>query len=197
VQRANWGNAEQQDRDRQIREPCMHAATDTSAVIAHLLAPSEAIPNHPRWPLLIFPGAVAIEGSDPARAFESLFSRNGWPPAWRNGVYPFPHFHSNAHEALGFYSGEATVLFGGDEGVVVTARPGDVIVLPAGTGHRRLSSRGSLGVVGAYPQGQGEPDLCRPPSSDPALVAAIVAVPLPAADPVYGEKGPLFAHWLR
>jgi uncharacterized protein YjlB len=30
------------------------------------------------------------------------------------------------------------VRFGGEDGVVLTAKPGDVIVLPAGTGHKKL-----------------------------------------------------------
>jgi uncharacterized protein YjlB len=164
-------------------------------VIAHPLAPGTAIPNHPRWPLLLYPGAVAIAGDDPAAVFEALFDRNRWPAAWRNGVYPYHHFHSNAHEALGVYSGEVTVQLGGDVGVVLTARPGDVIVLPAGTGHKKLSSRGALGVVGAYPAGMS-PDLCRPSSIDPQRArAAVTRVPLPECDPVYGVGGPLFQHW--
>jgi uncharacterized protein YjlB len=125
-------------------------AGDPARVVAHRLAASGAIPNHPQWPLLVYPGAVAITGADPAVAFEALFDRNRWPAAWRNGVFPFHHFHTTAHEALGVYSGEVTVQFGGDGGVVVTARPGDVIVLPAGTGHKKLDSRGALGIVGAY-----------------------------------------------
>ncbi len=75
------------------------APNDTGHVIAHCLAPAGAIPNHPHWPLLVYPGAVAIEGADPAAAFEALFNRNRWPAAWRNGVFPFHHFHTNAHEA--------------------------------------------------------------------------------------------------
>jgi uncharacterized protein YjlB len=171
---------------------------DTRGVVAHRLAPSGDIPNHPRWPLLIYPGAVRIGEDDAAEAFEALFERNGWPPAWRNGVYAFHHFHSNAHEALGIYSGEVTVQFGGDHGVVVTARPGDVIVLPAGTGHKKLSSSGSLGVVGAYPLGQQHPDLCRASGCGPdKLLEAVARVPLPGLDPVRGADGPLFAHWTR
>jgi len=173
------------------------APKDTPRVIAHHLASGGEIPNHPRWPLLLYPGAVAIAVADPATAFESLFDRNRWPAAWRNGVYPFHHFHSNAHETLGVYSGEVTVLFGGDGGVVVTARPGDVIVLPAGTGHKKLSSRGALGIVGAYPAGE-HPDMCRPPLSNSHQTAdAVARVQLPECDPVYGAGGPLFTHWLR
>ena len=52
------------------------APNDAGRVIAHRLAPAGAIPNHPRWPLLVYPGAVAIEGADPAAAFETLFDRN-------------------------------------------------------------------------------------------------------------------------
>lgn len=164
-------------------------------VLARLLPPSGAIPNHPRWPLLIYPGALATEGADLAAAFEALFQRNGWPAAWRNGVHGFHHFHSTAHEALGIYSGEVTVCFGGDGGIEITARPGDVVVLPAGTGHKRLAARGRLGVVGAYPVGQ-RADTCMPLTADARRAAQAVArVPLPAGDPVFGATGPLFEHW--
>lgn len=162
---------------------------------AHLLAPDGEIPNHPRWPLLVYAGAVPIAGADPAQAFEDLFNRNRWPAAWRNGVYPFHHYHSNAHEALGVYSGEVTVQFGGQRGVTLTARPGDVIVLPAGTAHKQIAARGTLGVVGAYPEGQ-RPDTCMPLVNDAAKsAAAVLRVALPACDPVAGAQGPLFAHW--
>ena len=171
------------------------APKDASRVVAYQLAPGGAIPNHPRWPLLVYPGAVEIAGPDPASAFETLFDRNRWPAAWRNGVYAHHHFHTTAHEALGVYSGEVTVQFGGDDGVVVTARPGDVIVLPAGTGHKRLSSHGVLGVVGAYPVGQ-HADMCTPLVLNRARNAdAVARVALPECDPVYGAKGPLFEHW--
>lgn len=165
------------------------------AVLAYRLAGGGAIPNHPRWPLLVYPGVVEIRGPDPARAFEALFERNGWPPAWRDGVYPFHHFHSNAHEVLGVYSGEVAVRFGGDGGIDLVAKPGDVVVLPAGTGHKKLSACGALGVVGAYPAGQ-KPDTCTA-SANPAghRAAAVARVPLPSGDPVFGPGGPLFEHW--
>ena len=164
-------------------------------VIAHLLPAAGDIPNHPRWPLLVYPAAIRLEGDDPAALFEALFARHGWPPAWRDGVFPFHHYHSNAHEALGVFSGEATVQFGGERGVTVVAGPGDVVVLPAGTGHKRISSRGVLGIVGAYPAG-ARPDTCMPPFARAGRNAdRVAAVPLPAADPVYGARGPLFEHW--
>jgi uncharacterized protein YjlB len=160
---------------------------------AFSLAPAGAIPNHPRWPLLVYNGAVALSGSDPAAIFEALFARNRWPAAWRNGVHPFHHYHADGHEALGIYSGEVTVQFGGEGGVTLTARPGDVIVLPAGTGHKKLAAKGPLGVVGAYPEGS-HPSQSRKAFSHETL-STIAGVPLPACDPVLGPGGPLFEHW--
>ena len=161
-------------------------------VITHLLAANGPIPNHPRWPLLVYPAVVQLARPE---AFEELFTGNRWPAAWRNGVHPFHHYHSNSHEALGVYEGEVTVQFGGERGITVTAKPGDVIVLPAGTGHKKLSSRGALGIVGAYPEGS-HPDTCMPPFARANSNAAKVAqVELPPSDPVYGPAGPLFDHW--
>lgn len=164
-------------------------------VVAYRLAQNSGVPNHPRWPLLLYPGALPLHTADLAAAFEALFTRNGWPAAWRNGIYPFHHFHCDAHEALGVYSGEVTAQFGGEDGVTLTAHAGDVIVLPAGTGHKKLSSRGGLGIVGAYPAGQ-QPDMCRPAANLlQQRAAAIARVALPMRDPVYGDGGPLIAHW--
>ncbi len=168
---------------------------DNSQVVAYHLAASRAIPNHPRWPLLVYSGVFAAATADLAAAFEELFNRNQWPAAWRNGIYPFHHYHCDAHEALAVYSGEVTAQFGGDDGIVITARCGDVIVLPAGTGHKKLSSRGALGIVGAYPAGQ-HPDMCTPLlSSQKHRATAVARVALPQRDPLYGAGGPLHDYW--
>jgi len=167
----------------------------TPGVVAHLLPADDAIPNHPRWPLLVYPGVVALKGEDPAAVFERLFERHAWPAAWRNGVHGFHHYHSTAHEVLGIYSGEVAVRFGGEHGIDIVARPGDVIVLPAGTGHKKLSARGPLGVVGAYPAGQ-RADTRTPLTGNLRRDReAIARVPLPASDPVFGVRGPLLEHW--
>lgn len=153
-----------------------------------------AIPNS-RLPLLVYPGAVEPSGDDPAAIFEARFAANGWRGAWRNGIYPFPHYHSTAHEVLGIARGEARVRFGGARGAALTVRPGDVVVIPAGVGHQNLGASADLLVVGAYPGGAAW-DLCYGrPEERPRVLANIARVPLPAADPVDGREGPLFEHW--
>ncbi|HRW11095.1 MAG TPA: cupin domain-containing protein, partial [Caldilineaceae bacterium] len=114
---------------------------------------------------------------------------HGWQGMWRNGIFDFPHYHSNAHEVLAICRGAATVRFGGERGQTLVVQAGDVALLPAGTGHQRLSPSGDLLVVGAYPPGQ-VPDLCRGNAAErPQVLTNIQRVPLPERDPVYGTDG--------
>ncbi len=75
--------------------------------------------------------------------------------------------------------------------------PGDVVIIPAGVGHKRLSAEGALGVVGAYPRGQ-HPDMCRAGADARERGARQVgAVAVPSMDPVYGVGGPMCRHWAQ
>jgi uncharacterized protein YjlB len=162
---------------------------------AHRLADDGTIPNNPELPLLLYRQALTPAGADPARAFEDLFARHGWAGSWRNGIYPFHHYHSTAHEVLGIARGRVHTRLGGEGGLSVELAAGDVVVLPAGTGHKNEGASPDLLVVGAYPPGQ-DWDLCRgEPGERPRVLASIAAVPLPAADPVRGPDGPLTRLW--
>ncbi len=166
-----------------------------AAVTAHLLRDDGAIPNNPRLPLLVYQGVLDVSVGDPAAPFEALFAANGWGSSWRNGIFPFPHYHSTAHEVLGISRGTAKVRFGGEQGVVADVEPGDVVVIPAGVGHQNLGASADLLVVGAYPGGVSW-DLCRGGADErPKVLDNIARVPLPPRDPVYGLEGPLIAHW--
>ena len=155
------------------------------------------IPNHPRWPLIVYRGAVTLpDHLDPAAVFEELFLRNGWGDSWRNGIYEYPHYHSAIHEVLGIARGRAIVRFGGAKGRVVDVKAGDVAVLPAGTGHQCLDPSDDLLVVGAYPP-FGTYDVCTRPEDRAAALATIPKVPAPRKDPVFGADGPLLRLWQR
>ena len=152
------------------------------------------IPNNPALPLLVYRGVVA-DAADLATALEETFERNGWSGGWRNGIYPYHHYHSTAHEVLGIASGRARVRFGGDGGASVEVHAGDVVVVPAGVGHKCEEKSGDLVVVGAYPGGKG-PDMCTGKSGErPRARQNIARVPLPALDPVHGRDGPLLTAW--
>ncbi|HET6864985.1 MAG TPA: cupin domain-containing protein [Solirubrobacteraceae bacterium] len=116
-----------------------------------------SIPNS-SLPVLVYAGALDSDAG--TRAYEELFAGNGWLGAWRDGIYPFHHFHSTAHEVLGIAAGSAEVMLGGPGGRRFELAAGDVVVLPAGTGHCNLGSSPDLLVVGAYPNGM-DWDLCR------------------------------------
>lgn len=147
-------------------------------------------PNNPR-PLLLYLQAVP---PDPA-GIERLFNVNEWPCAWRNGVYSYHHYHSTAHEALGAYSGSATIRFGGPGGTTATIRAGDVAVIPAGVAHRCLESSSDFRIVGAYPRGQRW-DMCYGEAGErPKVDHNISAVPDPQTDPVQGSGGALPRLW--
>lgn len=152
------------------------------------------IPNS-RLPVLLY-RQVPLEGADRAAALERLFADNAWPPQWRYGVYSYHHYHPNAHEVLGVVRGQATLRLGGEQGQDVQVSAGDVVVLPAGTGHRNLESSADFLVVGAYPPDQQDFITQRAdPAAHARSVGLIAGVPLPASDPVTGREGALPALW--
>ena len=136
-----------------------------------------SIPNNAHLPFLLYRGAVGLTGSaDPAALLEELFQANDWGDSWRNGIYEYVHYHSRTHEVLGIARGHARVRFGGNEGKIIALRSGDVVILPAGTGHQRISAM---------------------PEHRERALKSIPKVPTPVKDPVYGKGGPLPELWRR
>jgi uncharacterized protein YjlB len=155
-----------------------------------------AVPNNP-LPFLVYRGAIDVSRvRDPATVIEKAFETNGWDYGmWRNSIFPFVHYHSQIHEVLGIAKGKARVRFGGNNGEELDVEAGDIVVLPAGTGHQRLSATPDLLVVGAYPP-DGHYDLCRGTQAEHArALETIPRVPLPETDPLFGPEGPLNRLW--
>jgi uncharacterized protein YjlB len=153
------------------------------------------VPNS-RLPLVLRQGAVTPDADDPAATFERVFAKNGWTNSWRDGVFDYHHYHSTAHEVLGIAAGSATLRFGGEGGETFGVSAGDVVVIPAGVAHACLKASDDFCCVGAYDGGR-DYDILR---DDPKQIAAarerITALPLPGADPIDGESGPLTKLWL-
>jgi uncharacterized protein YjlB len=164
-------------------------------VQGHLLEDDGVIPNNPTLPLLVYQGALSLPANEPAAAIESLFAANQWGGAWRNGIFRYHHYHSTAHETLACYSGQASVQFGGEQGVVLTISRGDVVIIPAGVGHYNLGDTSDFRVAGAYPPGQTWDLLRGLPGERPQADRNIAQTPLPPTDPIYGQSGPLLEHW--
>jgi uncharacterized protein YjlB len=158
---------------------------------AHRFEDDGAIPNS-RYPALVYRAVLAPGETD---RFEDLFADNGWTGSWRNGIFPYHHYHSTAHEVLGVASGTACVQLGGEDGETFDFGPGDVVVIPAGVGHKRLSASDDFVVVGAYDRGRDWDILKGEPGERPKADEDIAAVPVPDADPVLGERGGLTRLW--
>jgi uncharacterized protein YjlB len=167
----------------------------SSVPITHVFVDDGRIPNS-RLPFVHYRAAIDLTGSpDPERVIEKTFAANNWGGMWRNGIYAYVHYHSMIHEAMGVARGFARVRFGGEKGREIEVAAGDVVVLPAGTGHQCTRESPDLVVIGAYPP-SGRYDLCRGSRAEhtKALVT-IPQVPPPATDPVFGPKGPLLDLW--
>ncbi len=148
----------------------------------HLLQAGEGMPGG-RFPLVVYRQVLSGEALSP-EGCEALFRRNGWQGTWVNGVFPYWHYHLRSHEVLGCVAGSARIGFGGDQGVVADVHAGDVVVIPAGVGHKRLSQQPGFQVVGGYPPGQ-DGTVTNPGDVDPETAErAVAAVPSPATDPV-------------
>ena len=151
------------------------------------------IPNSP-LPALVYRDIFDVS-DDLSERMEARFARHGWTEGWRGGLFTETRFHSCAHVALGVARGRLKLRLGGDHGAFVDLDAGDVLIVPAGVGHRCESATDGLLLVGASPQGRRR-DLCKgEPGTREEVRARIAAVPLPPEDPVAGANGPLKMIW--
>jgi uncharacterized protein YjlB len=166
-----------------------------AAPITYTFVDDGNTPNN-SLPLILYRGAVDLAGSpDPELIIEKSFATNGWGGMWRNDVYAYTHYHAMIHEVMGIARGQVKVLFGGDDGDAIDLATGDVVILPAGTGHRRLAQSSELVVIGAYPPG-GKYNLSRGSKAEHAKALTFIPkVPPPSTDLVFGAEGPLTTLW--
>ena len=145
------------------------------------------VPNS-TLPVLLYRSVLPPHTPRKANAFREHFRSAGWTGIWTDTIYDYTHFHSNAHEVLGIAEGKVTLRLGGEEGSLLRLKAGDMLVLPAGVGHRRIGGDDGLKVIGAYPPSQSHYDMKR-------RGRAVPRVALPSADPFYGTEGPVTRAW--
>ena len=155
---------------------------------------SGAVLRNPDLPVVLMRGALAPGAT--ADAIAALLEARGWGGTWRWRVFDYHHHHPDGHETLAVASGWAELMLGGPAGDRVRVEAGDVVVLPAGTGHRQMDASTDFEVVGAYPPGQQGVETVRAEGPhDAETLARIAGVPRPGTDPIHGEGGPLIAAW--
>lgn len=168
--------------------------TDTEIVTLHF-EENGKFPNNHKLPVLLYKNVFDFSEGDPAATIENVFSENGWTGSWRNGIFSYHHYHSNTHEALGVYGGWAEVQLGGPENDPVHIEKGDLVVLPAGTSHKKIDSGDGFAVVGSYPGGKSYDMNYGKAEEVESAKKNIAKVPLPQQDPAFGEGGKMFDYW--
>jgi uncharacterized protein YjlB len=177
-----------------MREHAMSVVSEDLEPLTFVFEDDGLVPNNP-LPFVIYKSAIDVDNDHPEKTIEGLFGANGWGDMWRNGIFDYLHYHATVHEALGVARGHARIRFGGDAGKEFELAAGDVAILPAGTGHQRLSASRDFSVVGAYPPG-AKMHVTRPtPENYRKALNTIPQVKRPKTDPVMGEGGPLVRLW--
>lgn len=172
----------------------MAVVRDNAEPLAIVFDDDGLVPNNV-LPFLVYHSAVTLDPKHPEETIERLFGANGWGGTWRNGVFDYLHYHATVHEALGVARGSARVRFGGDRGRNFEIKAGDVVILPAGTGHQCLEASDDFCVIGAYPPGANM-EVTRPtPENHAKALKTIPLVALPPSDPVTGKNGALTRLW--
>lgn len=165
-----------------------------SYLLSYTLNADNLFPNNV-LPLLVYKSALELN-STPEEIKKTL-KNNLWENSWSGGVFTYHHYHSTAHEVLCVYEGNATLLFGGDKGIVILIKKGDVVIIPAGVAHKNLNASEEFKCIGAYPQGQIY-DMNEGKKEEYAKAVKNIAVlPLPESDPVFGREGPLLDQWKK
>lgn len=133
------------------------------------------IPNNPRFPVTYL-RIPQLATADTAAVSERL-RQHGWQVQWQAAPFSFRHFHSTSHLLLTVIRGQGVMSIGGARGKLQALTPGDLLILPAGTGQQLVSGSDEFQVLAAYPEGQCW-DVCRSAISATAA-RRIASLPLP------------------
>ncbi|KAL4946395.1 hypothetical protein BDV06DRAFT_208694 [Aspergillus oleicola] len=167
----------------------------------YYLPRTEHTPNNP-LPVLHYKNVLPYPRTE--EEVTKFLTANKWTKRGTWGAIWVSHFHPNSHECYGIFQGSSTLLLGaaGEDGTEnvglrVTVHTGDVIVLPAGTGHSSVESTDDYRYIGVYPEGcpQWRNEYGKMKIDEKTFRDEVAGVGYPEEDPVYGKDGPLMQLW--
>ncbi len=161
-----------------------------------MFADDGSVPNNPPAVCALSPRDRILIGSpDPEDVIENG-SAQRWRDMWRNGIFPYVHYHFDDPRGMGIARGPRQGPLRRQQGPGARSQHGVRLrELPAGTGHQCLS---------ASPESDGDRHLFRRTASTISAAAARAnmprrwkpsRVPLPDSDPVFRQAGPLLRLW--
>lgn len=163
-------------------------------IIHQVISRNGLFPGNSKYPLLIYKNVFNFTDQT-TKQLQEFLNNNHWIKSWVDSIYPYHHYHSNTHEALVVFSGDANVQIGGENGDIFEIVEGDIIIFPAGVSHKNVKSSEDFTVIGSYPF-DVEYDMNYGKDIEyPKVEENIKRVGLPAADPVFGKNGLLFNYW--
>lgn len=177
----------------------MKKRTDTNPHILHFtLKRNKNFPNS-KYPVLIYRKAINLpfQKNKAAKITQDIFLQHGWSNCWKNGIYDFHHYHSTTHECMAICMGSATIILGGPNGKRIKLMKGDIIILPAGVGHKCSSFSKDFLCVGAYPEGKNYDTNIGTAKEYKEAMPKIKALSLPMHDPLFGKEGFLRSYWKK
>ncbi len=148
-------------------------------------------------PVLHYRNILNLPFFFPALSIKKLFRKNGWTNTWKDGLSIHYHYHSITHEVLGIYKGRTILQLGGNEGIEIVLKKGDVLIIPAGVAHRNMGNKKDVLCVGAYPDGRHFDMNYGRTSERPRTDRNIASLSVPSCDPIFGENKGVTKIWRR
>ena len=146
-------------------------------------------------PVLYYPDSLKLPPLFSSRHVKNIFEKTGWTNNWRSGIYTYHHYHSTTHEVMAIIRGKTTIQLGGDNGIKLTIKKGDVLVVPAGVAHKNLGNEKDAIAIGGYPGGRNHDMNYGNPEERPATDNKIKKLPVPSNDPLFGKSIGLSKIW--
>lgn len=168
---------------------------DKEYSVEHYYLEDDGVFPNSHLPVLFYRNVLRVPPVFAATAVKMLFRKFGWGNAWKYGIFEYHHYHSITHEVLGIISGETELMLGGNHGITLNIRKGDVIIIPAGVAHKNNGRENQVTCIGAYPRGN-KYDICYGYVGErPQADRNISQVSKPRLDPVFGNRGGLHNYW--